>query len=183
MSFEKIMRGHRRGRLHRPGLLPGRQDQAGNVVVSIFCTPDAADDRPPPRTRGDVAQPEDEPDRRGDRRCSSSAVGLGQQRRHRHSKPADRVTVYAARRQVDVNLMGTVWGCAEAVRRITAHGRGGAGGEPELDPEGRSDHAWRLRLCGYEGRRRSLGTAVGRRIRCGRDPRQLRGVRARSSRR
>jgi NAD(P)-dependent dehydrogenase (short-subunit alcohol dehydrogenase family) len=36
------------------------------------------------------------------------------------------VTAAAARRQVDVNLMGTVWGCAEAARRMTAHGRGGA---------------------------------------------------------
>ena len=41
-------------------------------------------------------------------------------------EPAHRATSDLVRRQVDVNLLGTMWGCAEAVDRFLQHGRGGS---------------------------------------------------------
>jgi NAD(P)-dependent dehydrogenase (short-subunit alcohol dehydrogenase family) len=41
-------------------------------------------------------------------------------------EPAHRATSDLVRRQIDVNLLGTMWGCAEAVDRFLHGGRGGA---------------------------------------------------------
>lgn len=96
------------------------------VGVDLADAPDTAERPGYQHVSGDVAQPE----------TSRIAAELADARAPLSGwvnnagieipEPADRVTVDAARRQVDVNLMGTVWGCAEAVRRMTAHGRGGA---------------------------------------------------------
>jgi NAD(P)-dependent dehydrogenase (short-subunit alcohol dehydrogenase family) len=42
------------------------------------------------------------------------------------AESAAELTEFATRRQLDVNVLGTAWGCAEAVQRFLAHGEGGA---------------------------------------------------------
>ncbi|WP_111767770.1 SDR family NAD(P)-dependent oxidoreductase [Nakamurella deserti] len=75
---------------------------------------------------GDVA------DRETHRRAGAAAVALGtlagwvNNAGVEMDAPAHRLAVDAVRRQVDVNLLGTVWGCAEAVERFVAAGTGGS---------------------------------------------------------
>ena len=75
---------------------------------------------------GDVA------DRETHRRAGDAAISTGQLAGWVNNagvemdEPAHRVTTELVRRQIDVNLLGTMWGCSEAVDRFLQGGRGGS---------------------------------------------------------
>ena len=75
---------------------------------------------------GDVA------DRETHRRAGAAAAALGvlagwvNNAGVEMDAPAHRLDPDAVRRQVDVNLLGTLWGCAEAVERFVEAGTGGS---------------------------------------------------------
>ena len=103
------------------------EDRGWYVVgVDLADAPDRAE-RPGYRhVSGDVAEPETSRIAAEIAGAEAPLTGWVNNAGIEIPEPADRVTVDAARRQIDVNLLGTVWGCAEAVRRMTAHGRGGS---------------------------------------------------------
>lgn len=75
---------------------------------------------------GDVA------DRQTHRRAGDAAADLGvlagwvNNAGVEMDEPAHRATSELVHRQIDVNLLGTMWGCAEAVERFLQGGRGGS---------------------------------------------------------
>ncbi len=75
---------------------------------------------------GDVADPDTH------RRAGDAAAGHGvlagwvNNAGVEMDEPAHRATPEKVRRQVDVNLLGTMWGCAEAVERFRRAGHGGS---------------------------------------------------------
>lgn len=75
---------------------------------------------------GDVA------DRDIHRRAGEAAAGIGtlagwvNNAGVEMDEPAHRLTPDFVRRQIDVNLIGTMWGCAEAVERFLSAGSGGS---------------------------------------------------------
>lgn len=75
---------------------------------------------------GDVA------DRETHRRAGDAAAGAGllagwvNNAGVEMDEPAHRATSDLVRRQIDVNLLGTMWGCSEAVDRFLQDGRGGS---------------------------------------------------------